>query len=132
MSNYTAEEVEEIVKIAKANNYVLPSVYQGNYNAITRNNEDNLFPLLRREKISFYAYSPSAGGFFVQKPDFKPASGSRWDPETYIGKIYTGLYGKASYYNVHIRFYMIFNLAGARACICCCRKVQIGKHRSCS
>ena len=99
MSNYTAEEVEEIVKIAKENNYVLPSVYQGNYNAITRNNEDKLFPLLRREKISFYAYSPSAGGFFVQKLDVKPTSGSRWDPETYIGKIYNGLYGKPSYYN---------------------------------
>ena len=100
LSNYTAEEVEEIIKISKENNYVLPSVYQGNYNAITRINEEKLFPLLRREKISFYAYSPFAGGFFLQKPDVKPVSGSRFDADTFAGKMYNGLYAKPSYYNV--------------------------------
>ena len=99
LSNYTAEEVEQIVQICKENNYVLPSVYQGNYNAITRNNEDKLFPVLRREKISFYAYSPAAGGFFAQKPSAKPDTG-RWDPETIIGKMYNGMYAKPSFYTV--------------------------------
>ena len=98
LSNYTSEEVEEIVKICKENNYVLPSVYQGNYNAITRNNEDKLFPVLRREKISFYAYSPSAGGFFLQKPDVKPTG--RWDPANFVGKLYGSMYAKPSYFQV--------------------------------
>jgi aflatoxin B1 aldehyde reductase len=101
LSNFAAKEVEQIVKICKENNYVLPSVYQGNYNAITRLNEDDLFPLLRREKISFYAYSPAAGGFFVQRPDVKAAPGSRWDPQTVTGNMYGGLYAKPSYYNVN-------------------------------
>jgi aflatoxin B1 aldehyde reductase len=69
--------VQQIVNICKEKNYVLPSVYQGNYNSITRRNEEELFPLLRRENISFYAYSPSAGGFFLQKPDVKAAPGGR-------------------------------------------------------
>jgi aflatoxin B1 aldehyde reductase len=98
LSNYTAEQVEEIVKICKEKNYVLPSVYQGNYNAITRKNEESLFPLLRKEKIAFYAYSPAAGGFFVQKPQEKPAPGSRFDPNYFIGQMYGGLYNKPSYF----------------------------------
>ena len=67
-----------MLKICKENNYVLPTVYQGNYNAITRKNEDELFPLLKKEKISFYAYSPVAGGFFAIKPNEKAVPGSRY------------------------------------------------------
>ena len=108
MSNYTTEEVEQIVKICKERNYVLPSVYQGNYNAITRKNEDTLFPLLRKENISFYAYSPAAGGFFTQKANEKPTPGTRFDPNYVIGQMYSGLYNKPSYYKVTLIFHIFF------------------------
>lgn len=56
ISNYTAEEVERIVQICEREGFVKPSVYQGQYNAIARSGEEELFPLLRRCGISFYAY----------------------------------------------------------------------------
>lgn len=36
LSNFPSYEVAEIVEICKANGYVLPTVYQGMYNAIAR------------------------------------------------------------------------------------------------
>ncbi len=43
VSNYRADEVEQIVAIAEKNNWIKPSVYQGLYNAITRSPEVELF-----------------------------------------------------------------------------------------
>jgi aflatoxin B1 aldehyde reductase len=45
--------------------YVLPSVYQGNYNPLARQAEASLLPALRMLKMRFYAYSPLAGGLLV-------------------------------------------------------------------
>lgn len=56
ISNYTADEVEEIVSICEKHGFVKPSVYQGRYNPIIRSGETQLFPVLRRHGISFYAY----------------------------------------------------------------------------
>ena len=36
LSNFTSYEVAEVVTIAKAKGYVLPTVYQGIYNAVHR------------------------------------------------------------------------------------------------
>ncbi|KAI9326451.1 NADP-dependent oxidoreductase domain-containing protein [Zopfochytrium polystomum] len=66
LSNYLPDEVEEVVRVAKEHGYVLPTVYQGNYSAITRRPETELFPVLRRHGIAFYAYSPTAGGFLTK------------------------------------------------------------------
>lgn len=81
-------------EICKRNSYILPTVYQGNYNAVTRNNEDELFPALRKLGISFYAYSPLAGGLLAKTPDQlkNPVQGSRFDPNTYAGKLYCNWY----------------------------------------
>lgn len=65
LSNYTADEVEQIVAICKEKGYVAPTVYQGQYNPIVRGGEDSLFPVLRKHGIAFYAYSPAAAGVFV-------------------------------------------------------------------
>ena len=43
--------------------YPLPTVYQGPYHPLARHQETDLFPTLRKLGMSFYAYSPSAGGF---------------------------------------------------------------------
>lgn len=64
ISNYSAEEVEEILGICEREGWVKPSVYQGHYNALCRRGEKQLFPTLRANNISFYAYSPGAGGAF--------------------------------------------------------------------
>lgn len=79
ISNYTADEVEQIVAICKNNGYVAPTVYQGQYNPLVRSGEDTLFPVLRKHGIAFYAYSPAAAGVFVGNQK-TAQSGSRFDP----------------------------------------------------
>ncbi|KAF4953302.1 hypothetical protein FGADI_6068 [Fusarium gaditjirri] len=65
ISKHTAQEVETIVKICQEHDLVKPSVYQGEYNPIARSAEKELFPILRRHGIAFYAFSPAGAGFFA-------------------------------------------------------------------
>jgi aryl-alcohol dehydrogenase-like predicted oxidoreductase len=106
LSNFTAEEVEQMYNICKQNNYILPSVYQGNYNPITRMNEKELFPLLRKLGIQFYAYSPIAGGFLVKTPDQIKNAGanSRFDTSTLVGQYYSSLYCKDLFFSALEKF----------------------------
>ncbi|NWZ23073.1 ARK72 reductase, partial [Asarcornis scutulata] len=67
LSNYAAWEVAEICTICKYNNWVMPTVYQGMYNATTRQVEAELFPCLRHFGLRFYAYNPLAGGLLTGK-----------------------------------------------------------------
>lgn len=70
--------------------------YPGNYSPVARKQEDELFPLLRKLGISFYAYSPIAGGFLTKtKQDILDGKG-RFDKNTQIGQMYSGLYAKDS------------------------------------
>lgn len=62
LSNYAAWEVMEIWQLCEKFDYIKPTVYQGMYNAITREVEKELFPCLRKLGIKFYAYNPLAGG----------------------------------------------------------------------
>ncbi|SCU84776.1 LAMI_0C08834g1_1 [Lachancea mirantina] len=98
ISNYTASDVRKIYEIAKKNGYPLPSVYQGNYNAFARKIEDDLFPVLRELNITFYAYSPIAGGFLARSRQQieEAAEGGRFDPSSFIGQMYRQLYAKPS------------------------------------
>lgn len=101
LSNFTAEEVEQMYNICKQNNYILPCVYQGNYNPITRKNEKELFPLLRKLGMHFYAYSPLAAGFLIKTPDqIKDGEAdSRFDTSTQVGRIYAGYYCKETLFS---------------------------------
>ena len=45
----------------------MPSVYQGRYNAVSRDVESELFPAVRNFGIRFYAYNPLAGGLLSGK-----------------------------------------------------------------
>lgn len=67
LSNYAAWQVAEIVEICRAEGWMLPSVYQGMYNALTRDVERELFACLRYFDIAFYAYNPLAGGLLSGK-----------------------------------------------------------------
>ena len=95
VSNFDADHVEEIWKYADANNLVKPSVYQGNYNAIARKQEDLLFPTLRKLGIAFYAYSPLAGGFLSKsKEQYEAGAGRFNDSVEFVGPMYKWLYGR--------------------------------------
>ena len=96
LSNFTPEDVRQIYDFAKSKGYVLPTVYQGNYNPVARHYDTTLFPLLRELKIAFYAYSPIAGGFLVKDAEtFRNGGGvGRWDPNDRIGAIYHQQYNR--------------------------------------
>lgn len=79
LSNYASWEVAEIYCICKHNNWVLPTVYQGMYNATTRQVETELLPCLRYFGIRFYAYNPLAGGLLTGKYHFEDKDGSQPD-----------------------------------------------------
>lgn len=69
LSNFTPAQVQEVYDICKDKGYVLPTVYQGNYAAVTRIPEVELFPVLRKLDIAFYAYSPLVGGLLTKTAD---------------------------------------------------------------
>lgn len=94
LSNYSAKDVEEICEYAKSNGKLLPSVFQGNYNAFSRGSEEDLFPVLRKYGISFYAYSPIAGGFLVKSAQEIKEGTGRFRKGDMIGELYLALYSR--------------------------------------
>ena len=56
LSNFTAAEVETVCAMCEKRGWVRPRVYQGRYNPITRGAEEELFPVLRRWGMGFWAY----------------------------------------------------------------------------
>lgn len=90
VSNFRADEVQEILDICTRNKWILPSVYQGGYNPLNRAGETALFPLLRKHGIAFYAYSPLGGGYFSRSKTqlLEPPQGSRMDQMPVFKSIY--------------------------------------------
>ncbi|KAJ5091010.1 hypothetical protein N7532_009694 [Penicillium argentinense] len=102
LSNFRADEVESVIQLAKQKQFVLPTVYQGNYNPLCRKQETELFPILRKYNLAFYAYSPLAGGFLAKsKEELRKGNlKGRWDPKTPFGMVYHGLYNKNAFLDV--------------------------------
>ena len=67
LSNFAAWQVAEVVELCRRNGWMEPEVYQGMYNALTRDVERELFPCLRNYGMRFYAYNPLAGGLLTGK-----------------------------------------------------------------
>ncbi len=67
LSNFPSWLVAQANEICAKNELVLPSVYQGLYNALSRNVERELFDCLRAYDMKFYAYNPLAGGLLTGK-----------------------------------------------------------------
>lgn len=90
--------MRRVYDYAKSKGYVLPTVFQGNYNPVARRYDTTLFPLLRELNIAFYAYSPLAGGFLVKDREMLStgAGTGRWDANSRIGKMYNARYTKPS------------------------------------
>jgi aflatoxin B1 aldehyde reductase len=97
LSNYLPSEVEEVIRVTKDKGFVPPTVYQGNYSLIARKQETTLLPLLREHGISFYAYSPLAGGFLTKSASDFDGPVGRFNEETPIGKLYMTLYKKPAF-----------------------------------
>ena len=98
LSNYSSWQVAEVVEICRREGWMMPTVYQGMYNALTRDVERELFPCLRNYGISFNAYNPLAGGLLTgkyQSLDDIPDSG-RFSEKTN----YRGRYWKEDYFEV--------------------------------
>ncbi|ORX34237.1 NADP-dependent oxidoreductase domain-containing protein [Kockovaella imperatae] len=67
ISNFTAYELAECVTICQERGWVKPSIYQGMYNAITRNLESELIVACHRYGLEIVVYNPLAGGLFSGK-----------------------------------------------------------------
>ncbi|KAJ7174843.1 NADP-dependent oxidoreductase domain-containing protein [Mycena filopes] len=101
LSNFTAADVQRVYNICKEKGYPLPTVYQANYSALARRNEEVLVPTLRKLGMAFYVYSPIAGGLLTKTAVQLREGGEGSDRFAKVeGKesLYGGLYNKPSYY----------------------------------
>lgn len=101
LSNYTANDVERVYDLCKQNGYPLPTVYQGNYSAVARRTEEELFPTLRKLNMAFYAYSPLAGGLLTKTKEQLiqgDKDAGRFSKDHRLSSLYGGMYNKPSYH----------------------------------
>ena len=76
ISNFSKEQLIEVLSICEKNGLNEPRYYQGMYNIICRKVEE-LFPILDNYNMNFWAYNPLAGGLLTGKystPDFSKKS----------------------------------------------------------
>ncbi len=67
LSNFPAWLVAETFHICENHGWVLPTVYEGLYNPLSRNAERELNQALNYYGMRFYAYNPLAGGMLTDK-----------------------------------------------------------------
>jgi len=103
ISNFTAEQVQQVYDICKSKGYPLPAVYQGNYNPVARHFETTLFPTLRKLGIKFYAYSPLAGGLLTKTAADLDSGVGRFSKEA-LGGLYSRLYDNEPIRNALIKW----------------------------
>ena len=100
LSNFPAWQVVLIYHMCRGKGWIVPTVYQGMYNVLTRDVEPELFPALRAHNIRFYAYTPLAGGLLTGRyssTEDNPKYG-RFAKHTVIGKRYNDRFWHASYF----------------------------------
>ncbi len=97
LSNFASWQVAEIVELCRRHGWMEPRVYQGMYNALTRDVERELFPCLRHYGMAFYAYNPLAGGLLTGRYtsiDSLPGEGRFVDRDNYLER-----YWKQEYFD---------------------------------
>jgi aflatoxin B1 aldehyde reductase len=67
LSNFPAWQVVEVAQYCSRMGYVMPTVYQGVYNALNRTSEYELIPVLRNYGIRYYTHGSLASGFLTGK-----------------------------------------------------------------
>lgn len=78
LSNFPAWLVSEAYNICKRNEWVLPSVYEGVYNPLSRHAERELNKALDYYDMRFYGYNPLAGGLMTDKYNDKKIKEGRF------------------------------------------------------
>jgi aflatoxin B1 aldehyde reductase len=91
LSNFSAQQVQEVYDVCKSKGYVLPTMYQGNFSPVARHLETLLFPTLKKLGIAFYAYSPIAGGFLTKSAKQLDDGAGRFNAAA-VGGLYSKLY----------------------------------------
>ena len=97
ISNFPAWLVADVYHKCKANGWVLPTVYEGMYNPITRRAEGELNEALDYFGLRFTAYNPLAGGLLTNK--YKSFSDAPSDGRFTHRPNYQKRYWKESYFN---------------------------------
>lgn len=103
LSNYASWEVAEICTLCKKNGWIMPTVYQGMYNAITRQMETELLPCLRHFGLRFYAFNPLAGGLLTGRYKYQDKDEKNPPESRFFGnpfsQIYMDRYWKEEHFN---------------------------------
>ena len=97
LSNFPAWLVSYVYHISKERGWVLPTVYEGLYNPLSRNAERELNECLNAYNIRFNAYNPLAGGLLTNKY-------THYEDAPVYGRFtnrpnYQGRYWKKSYFD---------------------------------
>lgn len=96
LSNYASWQVADSWHLCKQEGWVTPSVYQGMYNAVTRDVERELFPAIRNFGVRFYGYNPLAGGLLTGR--YTQIKKEPQDGRFKLQRIYMERYWKKSYF----------------------------------
>eukprot|EP00759_Apiculatamorpha_spiralis_P037310 PhF_6_TR37200/c0_g1_i2/m.54819/K15303/AKR7; aflatoxin B1 aldehyde reductase len=101
LSNYSAWQVADIVHICRSNGYVPPTVYQGMYNALTRDIEVELLPACRKFGLRFFAYNPLAGGLLTGRhtAEASPPTDGRFAGDSAAARMYKARFWKPQYFD---------------------------------
>ncbi|RFU72903.1 aflatoxin b1 aldehyde reductase member 2 [Trichoderma arundinaceum] len=94
ISNYSAFEIAEIVMLCQARGWIKPTIYQGLYNALTRNLETEVIPACRRYGLEIVIFTPLGGGLLTgryKSPEDGEQSG-RYSADTFLGPIFRAVY----------------------------------------
>jgi aflatoxin B1 aldehyde reductase len=66
ISNFSLQQLEEVLLLCEENGFVMPQYYQGMYNLLCRKVEE-VFPILNKKGVNFWGYNPLAGGLLTGK-----------------------------------------------------------------
>jgi len=104
ISNFSKDQLKEILDITENNGFIKPIYYQGMYNIISRKVEE-IFPLLHNYDIQFWAYNPLAGGLLTGKYNNGLITNSRLGDN----KIYQNIFWKEKIINNLEDFFKLDN-----------------------
>ncbi|TGO51920.1 hypothetical protein BOTNAR_0340g00040 [Botryotinia narcissicola] len=93
VSNFAPKLFQEFIQVCEENGFVKPSVYQGDYNLITRGMEKELLPILRVQSMSFFAFRALAAGFLTGNFSAGKSDGTRFSDDHPLGKAFQNLCG---------------------------------------
>lgn len=105
ISNFSKEQLSEILNLCEIEKYNEPKYYQGMYNLISRKVEE-IFPLLNEYDIEFWGYNPLAGGLLTGKYNNKNLEN---DSRFKNNKIYQNIFWKDEIFNNLEDFFKLDN-----------------------